>query len=128
MSWKLVLRAQSVAEAKLRIARSDFSYETLEQATFKTGKVRLRLQWRIQDTGDARAMGSSLKAMAGTDWGQSTRVTHRQTTEKIRDPKSIRTQMMPPAAPDAGHEATGFAVCPVLARAFLIRPHSSPLK
>lgn len=63
--------------------------------------------WRCQ------SRGMFTEKMAGTDWGQSTRVTHRQTTEKIRDPKSIRAQMMPPAAPDAGHEATGFGACPV---------------
>lgn len=81
---------------------------------FKTGKVRLRLQWRIQDTGDARAVGCSLKAMAGTDWDQSMRDdTRANNREKSRIPKSIRAQMMPPAAPDVGHEATGFAVCPV---------------
>lgn len=34
-------------------------------------------------------------------------------TRKSGIPESIRAQMMSPRAPDAGHEATGFGVCPV---------------
>lgn len=60
-------------------------------------------------------MGHSLKKMAGTEQSQSKRddtgVNNR--TRKVGIPKSMGTPMMPPRAPDAGHEAAGFGLCPV---------------
>lgn len=65
--------------------------------------------WRCQ------SYGTFTEKMAGTERSQSKRddTGANNRTRKVGIPKSMGTPMMPPRAPDAGHEAARFGLCPV---------------
>jgi hypothetical protein len=100
-----------------------------ERVMFEAVRVKLIMQWRPQDDGDASNV-KQLRKVVGNEWNQFKRATMWAKAVGVGMPKPFGAHITMPHTMDAGHGATGFNVCPAgfqscFGPIFAFSPHPS---